>query len=142
METWRHVSQDDIRRWRQKVKTNLATKPGHRYEYDTAFRQGLDRVEPNADGSVTLEAPTRERIREARETVEVAAREMAEWIREDRTQFMHRVRMLKQMGNMQHLTDEEAAEKVWNLCVEIAQKDARRVYEIEHGIKPVRLLSA
>lgn len=93
----------------------------------------MEHVEANDDGSVTLDRPAPEKIREARDTVEIAAKEMIAWITEDRSQFMHRVRMLKELGNFQHLTDEQAAETLWALCHEVAQKDAQRVYARDYA---------
>lgn len=136
MDTWRSISSDEIKRWRDEARRKVAQNPGHRWEYNTAHRQGLEYQAPDQPGGdqVTMERPRPERIREARDTVEVATREMISWVTEDRAQFMHRVRMLKQMGNFQHLTDEQAAEQLWNLCYELSQADAKRVYA-EHYAK-------
>lgn len=130
IETWRHVSQSDIDEWRKRVKDNLATKRGTRYEYNTAHWQGLEKVEANQDGSATIQKPkTATGIRQHRDTVEVAAESMISWVKEDKNQFMHRVRILKQAGNFPDLTDEQAADRLWEICQKVAQADAKRVYK-------------
>ena len=109
VDTWRHVSSQDLTDWRSKVKNDLRTKRGTRYEYNTARTKGLEPVGVNEDGSATVSSPSSSGIRSHRETTEIVAQEMVSWIQESRDSFMGRIRMLKQMGNFQHLTDEDAA---------------------------------
>ncbi len=128
VDTWRHVSRKDLADWRSKVKDDLRTKRGTRYEYNTARTKGLDLVGTNDDGSATVSSKSAVGIRSHRETTEIVAQEMAAWIKESRGSFMGRIRMLKQMGNFQHLTDEDAASRMWELCQKVAQSDVKRVY--------------
>ncbi len=128
VDTWRHVSSKDLADWRSKVKENLRTKRGTRYEYNTARTKGLEQVGTNEDGSATVSSPSPRGIHSHRETTEIVAGEMASWIKESRGSFMGRIRMLKQMGNFGHLTDEDAASQMWELCQKVAQSDVKRVY--------------
>lgn len=138
---WHALNQRQIDDWRKKARTDLATKRGTVLEINTARRQGMERVSPNTPGGdvVGVEAPRSVGVRDARDTVEIAAKDMAEWAKTDRATFMSRVRALKQMGNFPHLTDTEAADQLWDMCVSIARGDAERVYAKLGLNKPVTL---
>ena len=128
VDTWRHVSRKDLADWRSKVKKDLKEKRGTRYEYNTARTKGLEPVGANDDGSATVSSKSAVGIRSHRETTEIVAQEMVTWIQESRDSFMGRIRMLKKMGNFQHLTDEDAASQMWELAQKVAQSDVKRVY--------------
>ncbi len=129
VEAWKYVSQEDIDDWRKKVKKNIQTRKNWRWEYNTAHHTGLERAETNPDGSARITAPkSATSIRQHRDTAEVAAESMVRWAKENKNQFMHRVRILKRQGNFVHLTDEQAAERLWEICRKLAEESAQRVY--------------
>lgn len=130
LSTWRHVSQADIDEWRRKVREDLATKKGTRFEYNQAYHTGFEQGTPEeiSSGQATLTAKTATGIRQHRDTVEESARQMISWVRDTPSEFMHRVRILKAAGNFSHLTDEQAAAQLWEICQKLATESARRVY--------------
>lgn len=130
LSSWKHVPQSEIDAWRDKVKEDLKTKKGTRYEYNTAHHTDLTPGTPEEikSGTATMTAPTAAGIRQHRETVEVATQSMISWVRDSPDEFMHRVRILKRRGNFSHLTDEEAASRLWEICQKLAEDSAKRVY--------------
>lgn len=130
LQTWKHVSQSEIDDWREKARNDVATKRGTRLEYNTAYHTNIPQgtAEEARTGTATMSAQTAAGIRQHRDTVEESARSMISWVQDSKDQFMHRVRMLKRAGNFTHLTDEEAASQLWEICRKLAEDSAKRVY--------------
>lgn len=134
LENWRFVPEDDIARWRKKVRRDLTNTQGRKYKYEsnTAHWSGLEQTQPNDDGSVSFDnssSLSATSFRQPKETAKLAAESLISWAQDSREQFIHRVRILKNAGNMPHLTDEQAADKLWEICQNVAKADAQRVYE-------------
>jgi len=133
---WQFLPAQKVAEWRRRVMADLRNEEGRRIEAGViaeAHHAGWDRGDVDAAGNVVLDAPAAEKPRPGRETVELLTRDLAEqmlkWSAQDPGKYMERIAQMKQLGGLGHLTDEEAAVQVRDLCRKVAEMDARRIYE-------------
>ena len=129
---WVPVSREQVRDWRKNLPK------GWRRETDAVHRPMDERVEAQGD-QVTLTSSRPTKPKEARDTVAEMARDIAAWARSNPDRFMERVKFLKQQGQMDHLTDEQAANDLLALAEKLARDSARRVYEVQGYLNPVEI---
>jgi hypothetical protein len=122
--------------WRRRALANLHNEEGRRVEFEVgavAHHADWERGDVDAQGNPVLEKPAQEKPRPGRETVEILTRDLAEqmlkWSAQDPGKYMERIRQMKELGGLGHLTDEEAARQVQALCRKVSEMDARRIYE-------------
>lgn len=131
---WIPVTREQVRDWRKNLPN------GWRRETTVERRPIAEHIH-SEDDTVAMEGGGRDwrtlKPLEGRDTVSKMAADILGWARENPDLFMERVRFLKQQGQMQHLTDEQAANDLMGLCRKLAEDSARRVYERQGWLNPV-----
>lgn len=130
---WIPLSREEVRTWRKQLPR------GWRRETTTEHRRIAEqaRTHDGEQAELTVQKPVKPR--EGRETVAIVARDILEWARANPDLMMERVRFLKQQGQMEHLTDDEAVAQLSALAEKLARSSAERVYSIQGYNTPVRL---
>jgi hypothetical protein len=131
---WRAVAPDEIGAWREKAYAAPFNREGRivTLEENRAAHFGWDQPSVSSDGVPVLERPPAERPAEGREVTEMLTRDILDqmlyWAKYDPELFREKIRLMKQTGHMTHLTDEEAARQVHDLCRKLAESDVQRVH--------------
>lgn len=132
----RWASADELAAFRKKVRVDLGNREHRRIEYfnDFSTDKSIDVVERDPAGNPIIEKPAPAKPRDPREltdllTHEVLAKHMLYMARYAPDAYIRKIREYKQTAGWGHLTDEQAADQVVELCQKLAQATAQKVVE-------------
>ena len=94
---------------------------------------GWDPADRDENGVAVMERPAVEKHEDARVVVDLNTRDLIEqmriWAKHDPDLFLKKVKLMKQTAGLGHLTDEQAALEVNELCRKLAQADTEMVWQ-------------
>jgi hypothetical protein len=132
----RWATADELTDWRNKVRLDLGNREHRRIEYQNDFStdKSIDVVDRDGAGNPIIERPVPSKPREPREltdllTHEVLAKHMLFMATHAPDAYMRKIREYRQMAGWGHMTDEQAADQVVELCRKLAQATAQKVVE-------------
>ena len=146
---WRAADSERLNDWRTKAHRNLQNREGRivTFEDRTAHHADWEYVDRDQYGNPVMEVAKAEKPEESRTVVDLNTRDLIDqmlvWAKHQPELFRKKIALMKQSSGMTHLTDDEAAERVHDLCRKIAEDDTQRVFKgrgLTEGLKGAVLL--